>query len=52
MIAIADQDATDLSAEAMVCELIKDNTAYIALLRAAKEAAGTAGDNATDGVID
>jgi starvation-inducible DNA-binding protein len=50
--AIKDQDASDLSAAAMVEELVADNTAYIAQLRATKEAAGTAGDNATDGVID
>ncbi|WP_310531827.1 DNA starvation/stationary phase protection protein [Novosphingobium sp.] len=50
--AIKDQDASNLSAEAMVKELVADNTAYIAQLRATKEAAGNAGDNATDGVID
>ena len=36
----------------MVKELVADNTTYIAQLRATKEAAGNAGDNATDGVID
>ncbi|MFM6933034.1 MAG: Dps family protein [Novosphingobium sp.] len=50
--AIKDQDASDLSAEAMVKELVADNTAYVAQLRATKEAAGNAGDNATDGIID
>ncbi|MFM5907311.1 MAG: Dps family protein [Novosphingobium sp.] len=50
--AVADQDETALSAPDMVRELIADNTAYIARLRAAKEAAGNAGDNATDGIID
>ncbi|MCW1402070.1 DNA starvation/stationary phase protection protein [Novosphingobium sp. MW5] len=49
---IKDQDASDLSAEDMVRELVADNTAYIAQLRATKEAAGNAGDNATDGIID
>lgn len=49
---ISNQDASDLSAEAMVKELVADNNAYIAQLRATKEAAGNAGDNATDGVID
>lgn len=49
---IKDQDASDLSAEAMVKELVADNTAFIAQLRATKEAAGNAGDNATDGIID
>ncbi len=49
---IKDQDAGDLSAEAMVKELVADNTTYIAQLRATKEAAGNAGDNATDGIID
>ncbi len=50
--AIKDQDASDLSAEVMVKELVADNTTYIAQLRATKEAAGNAGDNATDGIID
>ncbi|MFM5930853.1 MAG: Dps family protein [Novosphingobium sp.] len=50
--ALTDQDSTALSAEDMVRELIADNTAYIAQLRATKDAAGNAGDNATDGVID
>ncbi|MEP7222706.1 MAG: DNA starvation/stationary phase protection protein [Novosphingobium sp.] len=49
---IKDQDAADLDALAMVRELIADNTAYVAALREAKQAAGAAGDNATDGVID
>lgn len=50
--AIKDQDAADLSAEAMIAELVADNEAYIARLRETKEAAGAAGDNATDGIID
>ncbi len=49
---IKDQDAAGLEAMAMVKELIADNTAYVARLRETKQAAGTAGDNATDGVID
>ncbi len=49
---IADQDSTALDAGAMIRELIADNETYLARLRAAKEAAGNAGDNATDGLID
>ncbi|PLK27587.1 Dps family protein [Novosphingobium sp. TH158] len=49
---IADQDAADLDAEAMVRELVADNRAFIARLREVKEAAGNAGDNATDGIVD
>jgi starvation-inducible DNA-binding protein len=49
---IKDQDAANLDAMAMVKELIADNTAFVARLRETKQAAGTAGDNATDGVID
>jgi len=49
---IADQDDAALSPEAMLRELIADNQTYLAALRAAKQAAGDAGDNATDGVID
>jgi starvation-inducible DNA-binding protein len=49
---IADQDDATLSAEAMIAELRADNTRLIAALREAKAAAATAGDNATDGVID
>ena len=50
--AIKDQDDATLSAAAMVRELITDNEGYIARLRATKEAAEAAGDNATDGIID
>lgn len=50
--AIADQDDTSLSAEAMLRELVADNRAYLARLRETKAAADEAGDNATDGVID
>jgi starvation-inducible DNA-binding protein len=49
---ISDQDDANLSAEAMIKELIADNETYLARLRATKEAAGEAGDNATDGAID
>ena len=49
---IADQDNAALDARSMAFELIADNEAFIARLRAAKAAAGLAGDNATDGVID
>lgn len=49
---IKDQDSTTLSAEAMVEELRKDNLALVDAIRAAKAAAGEAGDNATDGVAD
>lgn len=49
---ITDQDGADLSAEAMVKELVADNTAYVAALREVKAAAGAAGDNATEGVVD
>jgi len=50
--AIADQDSTTLDAAVMIRELIADNETYIARLRTTKEAAGAAGDNATDGIID
>lgn len=46
------QDATDLDAETMVRELLEDNIAFVARLREVKEAAGEAGDNATDGIVD
>ena len=49
---IADQDGADLSAEAMVKELVADNQVYVAALREVKAAAGAAGDNATEGVVD
>ncbi len=49
---IADQDDFTLSAEAMASELAAGNITFIARLRATKEAAGAAGDNATDGIID
>ncbi len=49
---IAPQDATDLAPEAMIRELIDDNRTFLAQLRATKDSAGEAGDNATDGIID
>jgi len=49
---IADQDDASLDAAAMIRELIADNETYLARLREVKEAAGEAGDNATDGVVD
>lgn len=49
---IADQDDATLSAERMIAELAEDNRTLIADLRAAKEAAGAAGDNATEGMAD
>lgn len=49
---VKDQDAAGLDAAAMVAELRADNAALITTLREAKEAAGSAGDNATDGMID
>lgn len=49
---IADNDASAVMAEAMLAELRDDNRAFVATLRAVKELAGQAGDNATDGMID
>ena len=49
---VKDQDGTNLDAMAMVRELREDNAALVEALRATKQAAGEAGDNATDGVID
>ena len=49
---IADEDDTSLDAMEMVGKLLEDNTAYVATLKATKELAGEAGDNATDGLID
>lgn len=36
----------------MLKELRDDNLAFVAKLRAVKELAGDAGDNATDGLVD
>lgn len=49
---IADNDKASVSAESMLKELRDDNVAFIARLRAVKELAGQAGDNATDGIVD
>lgn len=49
---ISDNDKSGVSAEAMLKELRDDNLAYVARLRAVKELAGQAGDNATDGMVD
>ncbi|WP_033925491.1 Dps family protein [Sphingomonas sp. 35-24ZXX] len=49
---IADNDKSGVSAEAMLKELRDDNIAFVATLRAVKELAGQAGDNATDGIVD
>lgn len=49
---IRDQDATGLGAMAMVEELRQDNDTLISRLRATKDAAEQAGDNATDGLVD
>ncbi|PEQ14413.1 DNA starvation/stationary phase protection protein [Novosphingobium sp. PC22D] len=49
---IKPQDDTSLDAMAMVKELFDDNQTLIARLREVKAAAGEAGDNATDGMMD
>lgn len=49
---IADNDAEKVSADDMLNELRQDNLMLVTNLRAAKELAGEAGDNATDGMID
>ena len=49
---IADQDDTNLEAEAMITELRDDNVKLVERLKALKEAADKAGDNATDGLLD
>ncbi len=49
---ITDNDAAKVSAEDMLKELRQDNLALVENLRTAKELAGEAGDNATDGIID
>lgn len=50
--AIADDDRDGLDAMAMVRVLRDDNATLIDRIRAAKAAAGEAGDNATDGAAD
>lgn len=49
---VKNQDRADLDPMAMVKELMADNEALVATLRATKEAATDAGDNATEGIID
>lgn len=49
---VADNDKSGVAAEAMLKELRDDNIAFVAKLRAVKELAGQAGDNATDGMVD
>ena len=49
---IADQDDSKLDAMEMVRQLRDDNAALVMSLKALKEIAGDAGDNATDGLID
>lgn len=49
---VADNDKSSVSAEAMLKELRDDNLAFVATLRAVKDLAGQAGDNATDGMVD
>lgn len=50
--AIQDQNKASLSAEKMLNELRDDNAALVARLKAMKDLADQAGDNATDGLID
>ncbi len=49
---IKDQDKTDLSADAMLRELLGDNETLVAALRDVKKAVDDAGDNATSGIVD
>lgn len=49
---VTDQDDASLAADKMVEELRRDNAALVERLRAVKELAGEAGDNATDGMLD
>ncbi len=49
---VKDQDDATLSAEAMVAELRDDNVAMVKRLKAMKELADQANDNATDGLLD
>lgn len=49
---ITDNDNEKLDAKAMLAELLADNQSVIKALKAAKELAGEAGDNATDGLLD
>lgn len=49
---VSDQDNAALSAEDMIRELRDDNAKMVERLKAMKETADAAGDNATDGLID
>ena len=49
---LKDNDKANVSAEAMLKELLADNKALIASLKSVKELASDAGDNATDGLLD
>ena len=49
---IADNDDAKVAAADMLAELRADNLKLVAKLREAKELAGEAGDNATDGFLD
>ncbi|OYW43958.1 MAG: DNA starvation/stationary phase protection protein [Sphingomonadales bacterium 12-68-11] len=49
---IKDQDSTTLDPDAMIKQLADDNTTLVADLKALKEAAEEAGDNATSAVVD
>ncbi len=49
---ITDQDDATLDARAMIAELRDDNARLVESLKALKDVADKAGDNATDGLID
>jgi len=49
---LKDNDADKVAADDMLSELRADNLKLVDLLREAKELAGEAGDNATDGMLD
>jgi starvation-inducible DNA-binding protein len=49
---VADQDNASLDAKAMIAELRDDNAKLVEALKALKDVADKAGDNATDGLID
>ena len=49
---LSDNDKSGVAADAMLKELCDDNIAFVATLRAVKDLAGQAGDNATDSIID
>ena len=49
---VKDQRSASISAEDMIAELRDDNAAMVSKLKAMKETAEKARDNATDGLID